>query len=207
MSISQAQSALYTRWAGQLECGYLRRDRKGWSALALALGLFCVGLPAGAWAGDVPAGEAAPSAQPQAPEVTLTVAAQQNAGLETAHAQAGALTGTIDAMAMIQPEAGHLVRIHPAGAGKVLTVSVVPGQQVNAGDVLLTYQNNALHGVRLQMTKAQAALSTAQAALQNARATYERGARAGRRGRVGGGDAPPVCGPPRGGRRRAGPSG
>lgn len=143
--------------------------------MALVLGLFCAGLPIGAWAGDMPAGEAAPSAQPQAPEVTLTVAAQQNAGLETGHAQAGALTGTIDAMAMIQPEASHLVRIHPAGAGKVLTVSVVPGQQVNAGDVLLTYQNHALHGVRLQMTKAQAALSTAQAALQNARATYERG--------------------------------
>jgi cobalt-zinc-cadmium efflux system membrane fusion protein len=143
--------------------------------LALALGLFCVGFPAAVWAGDVPAGGAAAPAETQPPEVTLAVAAQQNAGLETGHAQAGVLTGTIDAMATVQPEASHLVRIHPAGVGKVLAVSVVPGQHVSAGDVLLIYQNYALHGVRLQITKAQAALSTAQAALQNARATYERG--------------------------------
>lgn len=128
--------------------------------------------PAGAVAGAAPAGTAAGEL---GLFVTLGSAAQQNAGLQTGPAQVGALTGTIDAMAMIQPEASHLVRIHPAGAGKVLSVAVVPGQHVNAGDVLLTYQNHALHGVRLQITKAQAALSTAQAALQNARATYERG--------------------------------
>lgn len=128
--------------------------------------------PAGAVAGAAPAGTAAGEL---GLFVTLGSAAQQNAGLQTGPAQMGALTGTIDAMAMIQPEASHLVRIHPAGVGKVLSVAVVPGQHVNAGDVLLTYQNHALHGVRLQITKAQAALSTAQAALQNARATYERG--------------------------------
>ena len=133
-------------------------------------------------AGPVLAPEPAPAAADPEPPVStqpvvvsLGAEAQRNAGLVVGQAQAGSLAGTIEAMAMIQPEASHLVRIHPAGSGKVLTVAVVPGQHVSAGDVLLTYQNHTLHMVRLQVSKARAALSTAQAALQNARATYERG--------------------------------
>lgn len=107
--------------------------------------------------------------------VTIKPAAQRNAGLATGIVQQGALVKMIDAMGTVTTESSRVVRIHPAGSGKVLSVAVIPGQHVRKGDVLLTYQDHSLHLVRLQMTQALAARASALAAYQNAQATYNRG--------------------------------
>ncbi|NHN86444.1 efflux RND transporter periplasmic adaptor subunit [Acetobacter musti] len=105
----------------------------------------------------------------------MGAAAQANAGLVISVAQHGMLGENLDAMGTVMSEASRVVRIHPAGSGKVLTIAVVPGQHVRRDEVLLTYQNHSLHLVRLEMAKAQSALSTARAAYQNAAAAYSRG--------------------------------
>ncbi|GBR04610.1 RND family efflux transporter MFP subunit [Acetobacter oeni LMG 21952] len=110
-----------------------------------------------------------------APTVVMGEAAQKNAALVISIAKSGTLTKNLDAMGTVTAEAGHVVRIHPAGSGKVLSVVVVPGQHVRRGEALLTYQDHSLHLVRLEMTRAQAALATAQAACQNASSAYRRG--------------------------------
>ena len=107
--------------------------------------------------------------------ITMGAAAQANAGLTLSTVQSGILGKTLDAMGTVAPEANRNVRIHPAGSGKVLHIAVIPGQHVQKGDVLLTYQNHSLHLLRLQMTTAQSALATAQASYQNAAASYSRG--------------------------------
>lgn len=106
--------------------------------------------------------------------ITMGAVAQANAKLVISAVQHGILTQNLDAMGTVMSEASRIVHIHPAGSGKVMNVTVVPGQHVSTGDVLLTYQNHSLHLVRLEMTKAQSALSTAQAAYQNAAAAYGR---------------------------------
>ncbi|MFT8806695.1 MAG: efflux RND transporter periplasmic adaptor subunit [Acetobacter aceti] len=110
-----------------------------------------------------------------APTVVMGEAAQKNSALVISIARSGALVKNLDAMGTVTAEAGHVVRIHPAGSGKVLSVAVVPGQHVHKGETLLTYQDHSLHLIRLEMTRAQAALTTAQAASQNAASAYHRG--------------------------------
>ncbi len=111
----------------------------------------------------------------RAPVIMIGDAAQSNSALVIAIAKSGTLGKILDAMGTVTAEAGHVVRIHPAGSGKVLHIAVVPGQHVRKGETLLTYQDHSLHLVRLEMTRAQAALATAQAASQNASAAYRRG--------------------------------
>lgn len=115
------------------------------------------------------------SAAEDAPVITMGAAAQANAGLVVSVVHQGALGKNLDAMGTVTAEASRVVRIHPAGSGKVLSIAVVPGQHVRKGEVLLTYQDHSLHLVRLEMVKAESALSTAQAAYQNAAAAYSRG--------------------------------
>lgn len=110
-----------------------------------------------------------------APIVVMGEAAQKNSALVISIARSGTLAKNLDAMGTVTAEAGHVVRIHPAGSGKVLNVAVVPGQHVHKGETLLTYQDHSLHLVRLEMTRAQAALTTAYAASQNAASAYHRG--------------------------------
>ncbi|MFT9018918.1 efflux RND transporter periplasmic adaptor subunit [Acetobacter malorum] len=114
------------------------------------------------------------SATENEPVVTMGAAAQHNAGLVVSVVKRGVLGKSLDAMGTVTAEASHVVRIHPAGSGKVLNVAVVPGQHVRKGDVLLTYQDHSLHLVRLEMAKAQAALATAHASFQNATEAYSR---------------------------------
>jgi len=106
--------------------------------------------------------------------ITMGAAARANAKLVISVVQHGTLGENLDAMGTVMSDASRIVRIHPAGSGKILNVAVVPGQHVRKGEVLLTYQDHSLHLVRLEMTKAQSALSTAQAAYQNAAAAYSR---------------------------------
>ncbi|MFT8990857.1 MAG: efflux RND transporter periplasmic adaptor subunit [Gluconobacter albidus] len=110
-----------------------------------------------------------------APTVVMGEAAQKNSALVISIARSGTFAKNLDAMGTVTAEAGHVVRIHPAGSGKVLNVTVVPGQHVRKGETLLTYQDHSLHLVRLEMTRAQAALTTAQAASHNAASAYHRG--------------------------------
>ncbi|NHO31892.1 HlyD family efflux transporter periplasmic adaptor subunit [Acetobacter sp. LMG 1636] len=105
----------------------------------------------------------------------MGAAAQANARLVISVVRHGMLGENLDAMGTVMSEESRIVRIHPAGSGKVLNIAVVPGQHVRKGEVLLTYQDHSLHLVRLEMTKAQSALSTAQATYQNAAAAYSRG--------------------------------
>ncbi|MCH4091407.1 efflux RND transporter periplasmic adaptor subunit [Acetobacter sp.] len=107
--------------------------------------------------------------------ITMGPKAQGNAALTVSTVQSGALGKTLEAMGTVTSEASRIVRLHPAGSGKVLHIAVVPGQHVRKGDVLLTYQDHALHLVRLEMARAQSALATAQAAYQNAAAAHDRG--------------------------------
>ena len=107
--------------------------------------------------------------------ITMEAAAQTNAALTVSTAQSGMLGKTLDAMGTVTSEASRVVRIHPAGSGKVMTIAVVPGQHVHRGEVLLTYQDHSLHLVRLEMARARSALATAQSAYQNAAASYSRG--------------------------------
>ncbi|KXV63064.1 RND transporter [Acetobacter orleanensis] len=115
------------------------------------------------------------SAAEDAPVIMMGEAAQKNAALAIAVATSGTLGKSLNAMGTVMAEAGHVVSIHPAGSGKVLSVAVVPGQHVRKGETLLTYQNHSLHLVRLEMTRARAGLMTAQAASQNAASAYRRG--------------------------------
>ncbi|CAI9121269.1 efflux RND transporter periplasmic adaptor subunit [Brytella acorum] len=109
------------------------------------------------------------------PIVVMGEAAQKNSALIISIAKSGTLVKNLDAMGSVLAEAGHVVRIHPAGAGKVLNIAVVPGRHVRKGESLLAYQDHSLHLVRLEMTRAQAALTTALAARQNAASAYDRG--------------------------------
>ncbi|MFT8720440.1 efflux RND transporter periplasmic adaptor subunit [Acetobacter sp.] len=125
------------------------------------------------WLSGVPIHPA--SATENGQVITMGTAAQANAGLAVSVVHHGALGKNLDAMGTVMAEASRIVRIHPAGSGKVLTVAVVPGQHVRQGEVLLTYQDHSLHLVRLEMARAQSALATALAAYQNAAASYSRG--------------------------------
>ncbi|WP_249212800.1 efflux RND transporter periplasmic adaptor subunit [Acetobacter thailandicus] len=107
--------------------------------------------------------------------ITMSAGAQRNADLVISAVKTGSLNNTLEAMGTVTAEAGRVVRIHPAGSGKVLDVLVVPGQHVKKGEVLLTYQDHSLHLLHLEIIKAQAALTTAQAAYQNAASAYSRG--------------------------------
>ncbi|WP_227003217.1 efflux RND transporter periplasmic adaptor subunit [Kozakia baliensis] len=109
------------------------------------------------------------------PTIVMGDAAQKNSALVTSIARSGTLAKNLDAMGTVTAEVGHVVRIHPAGFGKILNVAVVPGQHVHKGETLLTYQDHSLHLVRLEMTRAQAALTTARAASQNAASAFHRG--------------------------------
>ncbi|WP_256890171.1 efflux RND transporter periplasmic adaptor subunit [Acidomonas methanolica] len=122
--------------------------------------------------------QTAPSARaegaPADAVVTLGAAARQEAGLEIRKAAHGALARPIDAMGMLIPPPDRMVKIQPAGSGKVLTVDVLPGQKVKRGQILLTYQDHSLHLVRLQVAKAKAALASAQTNSAEAQAAYNR---------------------------------
>ncbi|GBQ94445.1 cation efflux protein [Acetobacter nitrogenifigens DSM 23921 = NBRC 105050] len=78
-------------------------------------------------------------------------------------------------MAQIQPDTRLVVHVRPAGSGKVLAVSVIPGQKVKRGEGLIDYTDHALHVTQLQRAQAQAALAAARAEQTDARLAYDRG--------------------------------
>ncbi|KXV72173.1 hypothetical protein AD952_05505 [Acetobacter cerevisiae] len=108
------------------------------------------------------------------PPLTLSAEAIRNEGIHIAPVTQGTLAHMLPAMARVLPDTTRTVTLHTAGDGKVLSVLVLPGQTVKAGQPLLTYQNHTLHLARLQNTQTRAALAAASADRANAAAAYDR---------------------------------
>ncbi len=107
--------------------------------------------------------------------VTMSLAAQKTENVVTGHPSRETLERTLPAMAQIQPDTRLVVHVRPAGSGKVLAVSVIPGQKVKRGEGLIDYTDHALHVTQLQRAQAQAALAAARAEQTDARLAYDRG--------------------------------
>lgn len=106
--------------------------------------------------------------------ITLSTQAQKAENLTYATATQGTVFRMLPAMSRVQPDATHTLTLHPAGSGKVLDILVLPGQAVQKGQVLLHYQNHALHIARLQETQTRTALAAALATQQEAAQAYAR---------------------------------
>lgn len=108
------------------------------------------------------------------PPLTLSAEAIRNEGVHVVPVTQVTLAHMLPAMARVLPDTTRTVTLHTAGDGKVLSVLVLPGQSVKAGQPLLTYQNHTLHLARLQDAQTRAALAAASADRANAAAAYER---------------------------------
>ncbi|MFE8873258.1 efflux RND transporter periplasmic adaptor subunit [Acetobacter persici] len=108
------------------------------------------------------------------PPLTLSAEAIRNEGLRVVPVTQGTLAHRVPAMARVLPDTTRTVTLHTAGDGKVLSVLVLPGQNVKTGQPLVTYQNHTLHLARLQAAQTRAALAAARADQANASAAYDR---------------------------------
>lgn len=101
-------------------------------------------------------------------DIVLDRAALSHNDLAVSPARSGMIYPNLAVVTQVVPDPTRLVRLRPAGSGKVLAVLVQPGTRVKQGQALLRYQDHALHAARLQAAQAQAALSAALAARQDA---------------------------------------
>lgn len=141
---------------------------------ALCLGaVFLAGRLTTSHAPDKPAAPPAAAAPPG--QVTLSLEAQHNIGLEVLAAVPRQLQRRLSAPAVVAADATRTAELRPFGRGRVLGVAVAPGDAVTRGQLLLTYDDLTLSDLRMQQAGARAARSQADAAAVAAGEAYSRG--------------------------------
>ncbi|EGG79216.1 Cobalt-zinc-cadmium resistance protein CzcB [Gluconacetobacter sp. SXCC-1] len=108
------------------------------------------------------------------PVVKLDEAAVANEGVSVVTATSGTVAPVLSTVSRVMPDTTRVVHIHPAGSGKVLAVSVLPGMHVVRGQALVRYQDHSLHVARLQAVQMRAALTAAVAARADAAGAVQR---------------------------------
>ncbi len=95
-----------------------------------------------------------------------TEAAQPaNAGIETTIAHAQQSTDYLDIPARVSADPSHVVHIFPPASGRTLALRVLPGQDVNKGDIVATLQSSEIASVRNDYEKAKIEVLRADRAL------------------------------------------
>jgi len=84
----------------------------------------------------------------------------------------------LDLAAKVQPDPTKLVRIYPPTSGRVVSVSVKPGDRVRRGETLAVLQSGDVGTARADFTKAQIEANRATRAMQRIKSLYEHGAAA-----------------------------
>ncbi|GBQ22206.1 heavy metal/cation efflux pump CzcB/HlyD [Gluconacetobacter sacchari DSM 12717] len=106
--------------------------------------------------------------------VTIGEEARRAEGLVDSVACPGTLSRMLPVLASVMADETRIVRVRPVGAGKVLRVRVMAGQQVKRDSVLVDYLDHSLHVARLQSVQMHAALASALAAQAEAEAAWKR---------------------------------
>jgi len=84
----------------------------------------------------------------------------------------------LDLAAKVQPDPTKLVRIYPPTSGRVVSVSVKPGDHVRRGEILAVLQSGDVGTARADFIKAQIEANRANRAMQRIKSLYEHGAAA-----------------------------
>jgi len=125
---------------------------------------------------DVSSASTAPA--PASPdEVTLPAGSQ---GIETIVAKSQPIVVTVSAPGRIVPDPARVIHVYPPAGGRLLTVTVHPGDLVHKGQVLATLQSSDAVGALSDYQKAQTDLALKQKALQRAQDLKDHGALADR---------------------------
>lgn len=108
------------------------------------------------------------------PTVMISDAAVKIEHIKIVPVVQGQLSEHVDAPSIIMADARAVANIRPVGAGRVVSVSVVPGQVVKKGAVLFTYENFSFRDTTNARTSQDAMLLSAQAQAENASQLYHR---------------------------------
>lgn len=92
--------------------------------------------------------------------------------IKTAVAQEEAIPDAIEIAAKVQPNPGNVVRIYPPISGRVLNVSVRPGDRVTRGQVVAEIQSSDVASARADYEKARADAERSTATLHRAETLY-----------------------------------
>jgi len=134
---------------------------------------------AGRWTAPHPApapGGSAKSAAPsQPPAVFIDPAAQRDAGLRFATVQHKSLMRRFEATGHIVAEPERSLMLRAVGAGRILSVSVAPGDPVHRGQVLIRYADNEAATLQSQIAASQGRLQEAEQQAQMEGAAVRRG--------------------------------
>lgn len=114
--------------------------------------------PAAAGGPQEPAG---PSADAPAPEVRLSEGKLEAAGIRSEPVEPVALAHLVDVSGRVGPNVDRRVEIRPRAPGVIRTVHVVLGQEVKAGDPLLTLDSAEVGTARLNLRARRRELATA----------------------------------------------
>jgi cobalt-zinc-cadmium efflux system membrane fusion protein len=155
-----------------------------WGRVALALvGVIALGgmFTAGRLTATHPDKPAATSSHGSAPgegknkDLTLGEEARRDLGLTLASVVRSRLQTHLTATAIVAADQQRSATLRPLGRGRVRSVSVRPGDAVRKGEVLITYDDQSLADLRMQMSTADASLAQANAGAVAARDAYARG--------------------------------
>jgi len=112
---------------------------------------------------------------PAANSDDVTVPANSQ-GIETIVAQSQPIVASVTAPARIVPDPARVIHIYPPAGGRLLTVTVHPGDLVRKGQVLATLQSSDAVSALSDYQKAQTDLALKKKALQRAQDLKDHGA-------------------------------
>jgi membrane fusion protein, heavy metal efflux system len=122
--------------------------------------------------------QGAESNKPGAEQITVTPDIQKAIGLKVLSAKEQALTTGLQVNGQIEAIPGKTAEVNAPVAGRILRLSVQPGQTVKSGQSLAILDSSEIRTLAVETERAQAQgrtqIAQAQARLQLARSTYER---------------------------------
>jgi membrane fusion protein, heavy metal efflux system len=125
--------------------------------------------------GNHPAASLAASAAPVQSSADVTVPANSQ-GIETVVVRSQPIAFTINSPARIVPDPARVIHVFPPAGGRILTVTVHPGDLVRKGQVLATLQSSDAVGALSDYQKARTDLALKEKALQRAQELKDHGA-------------------------------
>jgi len=120
--------------------------------------------------------QAAPASNAIASSSTDVTIPAGSRGIETTAARSQPIVVTIAAPARIVPDPARVIRVFPPAGGRIITVTVHPGDLVRKGQVLATLESSDATGALSDYQKAQADLNLKQKALQRSQDLKDHGA-------------------------------
>ncbi|HKM91567.1 MAG TPA: efflux RND transporter periplasmic adaptor subunit [Candidatus Acidoferrales bacterium] len=120
--------------------------------------------------------QAAPASNSIAPSSTDVTIPTGSRGIETTAARSQPIVVTIAAPGRIVPDPARVIRVFPPAGGRIITVTVHPGDLVRKGQVLATLESSDAAGALSDYQKAQADLNLKQKALQRSQDLKDHGA-------------------------------